>query len=65
MAHASRADVLGPLVTAGDARKVWDGLDVDRQRAIVDTLMTVRLLPPGRGARVFDPTTVAVDWRQP
>ncbi|MGH6691141.1 MAG: recombinase family protein [Gammaproteobacteria bacterium] len=65
MVHASRADVLGDLVRAGDPGKVWDGLDVDRQRAVIDTLMTVRLLPPGRGARTFDPATVEIVWRQP
>jgi hypothetical protein len=63
MAHASRADVLGDLVRAADAGKVWDRLDVDRQRAVVDTLMTVRLLPPGRGVRTFDPASVEITWR--
>jgi site-specific DNA recombinase len=65
MAHASRADVLGDLVRAADPGKVWDAIDVDRQRAVVDTLMTVKLLSPGRGARTFDPATVEVEWRQP
>jgi site-specific DNA recombinase len=64
MAHASRADVLGDLVRAAEPGKVWDGLDVDRQRAVIDVLMTVTLLPPGRGARTFDPTTVEVTPRE-
>jgi hypothetical protein len=63
MAHASRADVLGDLVRAAEPGKVWDGLDVDRQRAVVDTLMTVRLFPPGRGVRTFDPASVEITWR--
>ena len=65
LADAGRVDVLGPLVTGDDVFKVWASLDVDRRRAVIDVLMTVTLLPPGRGARVFDPQTVAIEWRQP
>lgn len=60
---AGRVNVLGPMVLAGQqadgldaartaVRAVWDGMDVDRRRAVVETLMTVRLLPPGRGTRL-------------
>lgn len=59
---AGRVNVLGPLVAAGQqaenqdearaaVRATWEALDVDRQRAAVETLMVVRLLPPGRGVR--------------
>jgi site-specific DNA recombinase len=59
---AGRVNVLGPLVAAGQragdqnearaaVREVWEVLDVDRRRAVVDVLMAVRLLPPGRGVR--------------
>jgi DNA invertase Pin-like site-specific DNA recombinase len=64
MAHAGRVDVLGALV-AGDVERVWAGLDVDRRRAVIDALMTITLLSPGRGARTFDPATVKVAWRGP
>lgn len=64
MADAGRADVLGPLVSAPDIRATWELLGTDRQRAVIDTLMTVRLMSPGRGARTFNPETVTIDWRQ-
>jgi site-specific DNA recombinase len=63
MADAGRVDVLGPLVTAGDVEVVWDGLDVARRRAVIDTLMTVTIKPPGRGVRTFDPATVPFEWK--
>ncbi len=63
MVHATRADILGVLVRAGDPGKVWDSLDVDRKRAVIDVLMTATLLPPGRGSRRFDPETVEIVWR--
>ena len=60
MADSGRADVLGPLVNAGDVRAVWAVLDPERQRAVVDALMTVTLHSPGRGRRNFDPETVEI-----
>lgn len=59
---AGRVNILGPLVLAGQqapeqesaraaVRNVWEGLDIDRRRAVINVLMTVRLLPPGRGVR--------------
>lgn len=63
IADAGRADVLGPLVNAEQARTVWDGLDVDRRRAVVDLLMKVTIHPPGRGVRTFRPETVTIDWK--
>jgi site-specific DNA recombinase len=65
LADAGRVDVLGPLVTGADTRKAWNALDVDRQRVVVDTLLAVRLLPPGRGKRSFDPDSVDIAWRKP
>lgn len=49
--NAGRVDVLGPLIKAADVRAVWEAMDTDRQRVVIDTLMTVVLLPPGRGVR--------------
>ena len=63
MADAGRVDVLGPLVAARDVGKVWEALNGDRRRAIVDTLMSITLLPPGRGVRTFRPETVRIGWR--
>jgi hypothetical protein len=63
MADAGRANVLGPLVLADDVRAVWEALSVDRQRVIIDALMTVTLLSPGKGRRAFDPETVVITPR--
>ncbi len=62
MADAGRVSVLGDLVTADDVQAVWDDLDLDRRRAVIDALMTVTLLSPGRGARTFRPETVHIEW---
>lgn len=63
LTDAQRKSVLSGLIGAGDVRAVWDGLDLDRQRAVIDTLMTVTIKSPGRGSRVFDPETVTVGWK--
>lgn len=63
LADTGRADILGPFVGAEDAQAVWDALGTDRQRAVIDLLMSVVLLPPGRGTRTFRPETVVIEWR--
>jgi site-specific DNA recombinase len=64
--HASRENVLAPLVAAENAAAMWDGLDISRKRAVIKTLMSVTLHSPGRGARgPFDPATVEVAWKHP
>lgn len=63
MAHAHRAPVLADLVKADDAAAAWEGLMLDRKRAVVDLLMSVTILPAGPGRRVFDPATVHIEWK--
>jgi hypothetical protein len=63
MADAGRVDVLGPLVLADDVRTVWEGLSVDRQRVVIDALMIIKIMPPGRGTRTFRPETVIITPR--
>lgn len=58
LADAGRVDVLGPLVGAEDVRAVWDALSTSRKRAVLEILMTIRVLPPGRGTRNFEASTV-------
>jgi DNA invertase Pin-like site-specific DNA recombinase len=50
MVHIDRAPLLADLVTASDVRAAWEELSLDRQRAVIDLLYTVTLLPrePGR-----------------
>lgn len=63
MAHSSRAPVLAELVDADDGRAVWDRMTLERQRAVVQTLMNVVLHPGGGGHRTFDPTKVEITWK--
>ncbi|MBT2485738.1 MULTISPECIES: recombinase family protein [unclassified Microbacterium] len=62
LADAGRVDVLGDVVGAPDVAAAWASLTLDRRRAIIATLMTVTLHPPGRGTRTFRPETVGIDW---
>lgn len=61
-ALASTPDI-APLLTSEDVAGEWAGLDVDRRRAIIDTLVTVTIHPAGRGARHFDPETIDIEWK--
>lgn len=60
MAHPQRARVLVDLVTAEDPEQAWEALALDRQRAVVETLATVTILPGLPGRRPFDPATVRI-----
>lgn len=54
LVDAKRVEALEPLTKAKGLKAVraaWEGMDNDRRRAAIGTLMTVRLLSPGRGAR--------------
>jgi site-specific DNA recombinase len=51
------------LVSSSDVEAAWAALDLPRQRAVIDTLLVVRLHSPGRGARRFDPSTVGMTWK--
>ncbi|MGO9156782.1 MAG: recombinase family protein, partial [Mycobacterium sp.] len=38
-------------------------LDPDRQRAVINVLMTATILPVGKRGRVpFDPERIAIEW---
>lgn len=40
-------------------------MDLDRQRAIVNTLLTATVMPVGKRGRVpFDPERIAIEWRR-
>lgn len=64
IAEASGVSVLAPLVGAEDVAAAWAALDVDRQRAVIRELMTVRILPVGRGVRTFRPESVEIVWNR-
>lgn len=49
-------------LVGANARQVWGGLTMDSKRAVLDTLVTVTILPAGSG-KAFDPETVRVTWK--
>ncbi len=49
---------MGDLLNADDIADTWWSLDIDRKRTIIDSVMTIVIHPAGKGARVYDPTTV-------
>ncbi|MEU9861352.1 recombinase family protein [Streptomyces sp. NPDC047971] len=55
------------LVGADDVEAAWKGLDLSRQRAVLDYLMTVTVLPARRGripgGGYWDPEAVRIDWK--
>lgn len=63
MAHDLREDILGPLVRAEDVQAVWERLSDSKKRAVIGTLMEVRLHTVGRGTRSFRPQTVEIVWK--
>jgi site-specific DNA recombinase len=67
MANAVAGSPLAGFANADDVRAAWDAVSVSRRKAVVDTLMTVTLLPAPRGRRpgghYFDPTSVDIDWK--
>lgn len=64
MTDRTRVAALAELLEGDDPEPVWERLSWAQRRAVIDVLMTVTILPAGRGnARVFDPTTVRIDWR--
>lgn len=46
-----------------DAAERWDAATIATQRLVVDTLITVTILPVGVGGRPFDRETVRIDWK--
>ena len=65
LTDAGRADVLRDLVAAADVRAAWEDYTRDRQRAVIDAMMTVTLMPVGRvGRKPFDPATVRIESKR-
>lgn len=62
----SRGAVLEGLV-GGDVAGAWQRLSLDRQRAVLELLITVTVLPRANGGRLpgggyFDPNAVRITW---
>jgi hypothetical protein len=59
IASAGQAEALAGLVGAEDVAAVWEGLDVDRRRAVIEALFDGVVIARGRrGARAFDPARI-------
>lgn len=68
LAVARQSSVLADFVLAGeDLRRVWTETSPDLRGKVIDALMTVTVLPAGRGRRpgggYFDPETIRIEWR--
>jgi site-specific DNA recombinase len=51
------------VIGAGDVDAAFDGLDLDRKRAIIDDLLEITVRPSGRCGRVFKREDVDVLYR--
>ena len=63
MLDAHKTRVFDGVIGTADPRATWDGLSLDRRRALIDVLMTVTIAPVGRAAVGFDPDSVRIDWK--
>jgi DNA invertase Pin-like site-specific DNA recombinase len=63
ISKASQGSVLAVFDGGQPAREVWERLDLSKQRAVLDALCSVVVLPAGRGRREFDRETVQITPR--
>lgn len=62
LSRSSSCAALADFAAGRDPRRVWDLLSIERRRAVIEALVTVTVLPLGRGNRGFDPESVRFDW---
>ena len=67
LATAVQVNPVVGLLGAEDVEAAWDGLDLSRQRAVIDWAMTVRVLPAKSGRRpggtYWDRDAVEIVWK--
>lgn len=64
LAHIREHDPMADLIMSGEGlRGRWDQLSPDSRARIIDTLMTVTILPAQRRGPVFDPRGVQIEWK--
>lgn len=63
MAHHARGGALASLAGAAKPASAWPRLPLDRQRAILQDLLTITVLPSGKRGNAFDPELVRIEWR--
>jgi site-specific DNA recombinase len=64
LAEAGRGSALSAVIGADDPGDAWLGLPLDRQRAVLAEVVTVRILKGKVGRGSFDPETVFFDWKE-
>lgn len=65
-AERARHVASGPaskILAAADRKAAFLDADLLTQRAVIETLAVVRVLPAERGRREFDTSTVEIEWR--
>jgi hypothetical protein len=65
LAASASGSALAPFAAGKRVAEVWAGLDRARKRAVMDALAAIVIHPAGRGARVFNPDTMEIQWHQP
>ena len=63
MLDTDKARVFDGVISTADPAAVFDGLTLDRKRAVIDVLLTVTVLPVGKSGRGFNPESVRIEWR--
>ena len=59
---ASNDSIISDIASADDVESAWWSLDIERRRLVFDALMTVTILPKGRGgSRAFDPNLIRIE----
>jgi site-specific DNA recombinase len=54
-------DPLAEIINAADPVQAWQDTPIGSKRILLDRLMTVTILPIGRGGRGFDRSSVRID----
>lgn len=66
LAAAVRTSPVAHLVSSTDPRATWKGYDLDRRREVLRAVVTVTVLPAGRGRQpdgsYFDESRIVLDW---
>lgn len=58
-----KAAIYEDVIGAKDVRKAFLGLDLGRQRTIVDALVTIKINRSGNTGRVFNPDAIDLEWK--
>jgi len=64
LTDSAKVDIFEDVIGAEDVREAFLGLDLGRQRTIVDALLEITVKSVGKRARVFDRAGVDLRWKQ-